>query len=114
MHGIGDREDGQAAVELVALLPLIVGVGALILQAALAGQALWLSQAAARSAARELAVGTDREAQAATHALPARLRRGMQLKLKTGGDVEVRVRIPALIGGNLGSVTGRARMEPQR
>ena len=50
-------QTGQAAVETVALLPLVVLVGALLWQAAVAGQALWLSAAAARAAARAAAVG---------------------------------------------------------
>jgi len=51
------REVGQASVETVALLPLVVLVGALLWQAVVAGQALWLSAAAARAAARAAAVG---------------------------------------------------------
>ena len=50
------REVGQASVETVALLPLVVLVGALLWQAVVAGQALWLSGAAARAAARAAAV----------------------------------------------------------
>ena len=50
-------QTGQASVETVALLPLVVVVGALLWQAVVAGQALWLSGAAARAAARAAAVG---------------------------------------------------------
>ena len=38
----GSGEEGQASVELVALLPVVVIVGALLWQAVVAGQALWL------------------------------------------------------------------------
>ena len=46
------RESGQATVELVALLPLLAAVGLALWQAVVAGQAMWLAGAAARSAAR--------------------------------------------------------------
>ena len=60
-------ESGQAAVELVVLLPLIVAILALALQALLAGQAVWEARAAARAAARAHAVGADAAAAARAH-----------------------------------------------
>ena len=45
------RQDGQASVELVAVLPLLLLVGTLCWQAALAGHAVWMSAHAARAAA---------------------------------------------------------------
>lgn len=106
-------ESGQAAVELVALLPLIALVGALLLQAVLAGQALWLCQSAARAAARAQAVGANAEL-AARRTLPARLERGLQVRPTSGGGVRVRVEIPSVVGADLGSLSDSARMEPQR
>jgi hypothetical protein len=106
---------GQASVELVALLPVLVLVAAVCWQAVVAGQALWLSGSAARSAARAQAVGADVQA-AARRALPRRLREG--LRVERGGEdgaVRVRVRIPSVIAGiDLGTATGRARFAPQR
>ncbi|MCW3023755.1 MAG: pilus assembly protein, partial [Conexibacter sp.] len=45
-------EEGQAAVELVALLPVLALVAALAWQSVVAGQAWWMAGAAAREAAR--------------------------------------------------------------
>jgi len=42
-------QDGQASVELVALLPLAGALVALLWQALLAGEALWLSGSSATS-----------------------------------------------------------------
>ena len=50
---------GQASVELVALLPLLAAVALLAWQGVVAGQAIWLSGAAARAAARAFALGDD-------------------------------------------------------
>ncbi|MEA2226926.1 MAG: hypothetical protein QOF04_556, partial [Solirubrobacteraceae bacterium] len=45
-------ERGQATVELVALLPLLMLVALAAWQGVVAGQAIWLSGSAARAAAR--------------------------------------------------------------
>src|SRR5688572_8171086 len=71
-------EAGQATVELVALLPLLVVVLAGAWQAVLAGQAAWAAGAAARAAARAHAVGTDPTRAARTH-LPGSLERGLRV-----------------------------------
>src|SRR5262245_38363538 len=55
---------GQAAVELVAVLPLVALVLAAAGQAVLAGYAVWQAHVAARSAARAAAVGADPRAAA--------------------------------------------------
>jgi hypothetical protein len=100
----GAGEDGQASVELAALLPLVVLVGALLWQAVVAGQALWLSGAAARAAARAAAVGGDAQA-AARGALPPRLEDG----------VRVAVRVPSVLtSGSLATVESRAAFPRQR
>jgi hypothetical protein len=100
-------EDGQAAVELVALLPLLGVVAALLWQAVVAGQALWLAGSAANAAARARAVGSD-PADAARRILPrARVR-------SVGDGVELRVPVPAVVGGaRLGTISVRSRVEPQ-
>jgi pilus assembly protein CpaE len=112
MRGIGDQR-GQATVELVAVLPFVAVIGALLVQAAIAGQSIWLAQSAAGAAARAQAVGNSGE-RAARAALPDRLERGLRLRPGAGGGVRVSVRVPSLWGGDLGSVDASARMEPQR
>jgi hypothetical protein len=108
----GTSEDGQASVELVALLPLVVLVGALLWQAIVAGQALWLSAAAARSAARAAAIGGDAEA-AARGALPARLEEGLRVRT-IGAGVRVAVRVPSVLtSGSLTTVESRAAFPSQ-
>ena len=52
-----DGERGQASIELVAALPAVMLVGALVWQLALAGHAAWLTANAARTAARASIVG---------------------------------------------------------
>jgi hypothetical protein len=108
-------EDGQASVELVALLPLVVLVACALWQAAVAGQAAWLTGTAARDAARARALGLDVTA-AARGALPPHLRRGLRVALDGDDGVRVRVAVPAVVDGSrsLWTVAARARMEPQR
>lgn len=108
-----EDESGQASVELVAVLPLIAGLLAVVLQAVLAGEAIWSAQSAARAGARAHAVRGDVE-RAARGALAERLEHEMSLRVLPDGGVRVSVPIPALIGGDLGRVSGSARMEPQR
>jgi ribosomal protein L4 len=106
-------QPGQASVETVALLPLIVLVAALLWQAVVAGQALWLSGAAARAAARAAAVGGDAEA-AAKGALPPRLESGLRVRA-AGGGVRVAVRVPSVLsGGAIFTVRSRAAFPRQR
>ena len=104
------RENGQATVELVAMLPLI-GVLALgVWQAAVAGHAIWSASAAARAASRVVALGGDAERTVHRIAGPrARVRDAAD------GAVRVTVPIPAVAGGrDLTSFTTGARFEPQR
>ncbi len=77
-------EGGQAAVELVAALPFVVLLAAVLWQAALAGQAAWLAGSAARAAARAEAVGGD-PASAARGVLPTRLERGLRVRRRADG-----------------------------
>jgi hypothetical protein len=106
-------ERGQATVEMVALLPLLVVLGFAVWQAAVAGQAMWLAGSAARAAARAEALGDD-PAPAARAALPPRLEQGLRVSAREGGGVDVTVRIPAVVGhGAMASTTARARFVPQ-
>jgi hypothetical protein len=89
-------EDGQASVELVAIVPALL-IGVLVAaQLGLVGWALWSAGAAARAGARAAHVGGDVEA-AARSALPSPLREGATVNDED--DVGVRVRVPALIPG---------------
>ena len=106
-------DEGQASVELVALLPLIVVLGALLWQAVVAGQALWLSGSAARAAARATAVGADAQA-AARRALPTRLEAGLRVGAVKDG-VRVAVAVPSVLsGGSIFTVRSRAAFPDQR
>ena len=62
---------GQASVELVALLPLVVALLAGLWQAAVAGHAAWAAAGAAQAAARAVAVGADARAAARRRLAPA-------------------------------------------
>jgi hypothetical protein len=91
------REAGQAAVELVALLPLLVAVALGILQALSAGIAAELAGHAAESAAVALAQGRDGES-AARAALPGWARSRLRVEVR-GTRVRVRVTPPSLLPG---------------
>jgi hypothetical protein len=105
-------EDGQASIELVALLPLLGVVAMVAWQGVVAGQAWWMASAAAREAARAVAVGGD-PVGAARGVLPGALRGGVSV-VRDGDGVRVRLAVPVVVGrGTLGTITARARMEPQ-
>lgn len=89
------RDRGQASVELLATLPAVLLVAALVWELALAGHAAWLCANAARAAARAAVVGRSARA-AAGSALPRSLRRGMTVERRQGGVVRVRLRVPLL------------------
>jgi TadE-like protein len=89
-------EPGQAAVELVAVLPLVLLAGLLAWQLVLAGHTAWLCANAARVAARAEAVGGDPRA-AARSALPGPLEGGLRVERVRAGVVRVRVRVPLLL-----------------
>ncbi len=113
-HPTRPGEHGQATVELVALLPLVAVLGALLWQAVVAGQAVWFAGSAARAAARASAMGADERA-AARRVLPERLERGLAIRRENGDTgVRVAIRIPAVIGAaRLGTVSARARLQDQ-
>ena len=108
------RADGQAAAELVALLPVLLGLLACVWQAVLAGHASLAAGTAARAAARAQAIGLD------APAAPARTSRGSsstgcRSTTHADGAVTVAVRIPTLPGvPDLGHTRATARFEPQR
>lgn len=89
-------ESGQASVELVAVVPLVLLAVLAAAQLVLAGQTLWLCAHAARVAARAAAVGRD-SAAAARSALPAALERGLRVSRRAGGGVRVELPVPLLL-----------------
>jgi len=88
---------GQAAVELVALLPLVVAVALAVLQALAAGLASELAAHAAHDAAVAVAEGRDGAA-AARAALPGWTRARVAVAVR-GSRVRVRVTPPVLLPG---------------
>jgi TadE-like protein len=106
-------DDGQATVELVALLPCLVAVVAAAWQLVLAGDAKWSAATAARAAARAAAVGGDAEAAARRH-VPARLERGLRVTQAGQGRVGVSLQVPPVIHGiQPGRVRAEAGFAPQ-
>ena len=93
-------ERGQASVELIGALPLVLLAALVAWQLALAGQALWLTAHAARVAARAEAVGRDPRS-AARSALPRRLEGGLKVRRRSEGGVEVTLRVPLMLGQTL-------------
>ncbi len=108
------RDDrGATTVDFVAILPVVVALALGSWQAAVAGQAAWLSGGAAAAAARAQAVGHDPR-EAAKGALPAPLHRGLRVRVRDG-EVTVRVRVPAVVGSrHLWSFSARAHLRDQQ
>jgi TadE-like protein len=88
-----DGERGQASIELVAAIPLVLLVGAIAWQLALAGHTAWLAANAARAGARAEAVGRD-PAAAARSALPRSMERSLEVERRREGGVRVSVSVP--------------------
>lgn len=99
---------GQAAVELVALVPALLLVVLLAWQLAAAAHAWLAAGSSARAAARAAAVGAPAE-DAARAALPAGWAGAARVGM-AGEVVRVRVAVPAVLPGlpSLGTVEGTA------
>ena len=97
-------ERGQASVELIGVLPLALLAMLAAWQLALAGHTLWLCAQAARVAARAEAVDRD-PAAAARSALPRAMERGLRVRRRREGGVEVSVQVPLLAESWSGPVT---------
>jgi hypothetical protein len=108
-------QSGQAAVELVAVLPVLIALLAGVWQVALVGHAAWSAGAAARAAARAHALGLDPRAAARAH-LPRGLERGLSVReAGRGGQVTVSVRVPSVLGAaRLGRVSATSAFAAQR
>jgi hypothetical protein len=87
------REGGQASVELLAGLPLLIAVGLVVLQLLAVGYAAVLAGSAAEAGALALAAGGDARA-GVREALPGWSRAGAQVSV-SGGEVQVRLRPPS-------------------
>ncbi|MGE5282147.1 MAG: hypothetical protein ACM3N0_07475 [Chloroflexota bacterium] len=91
---MADRR-GQATVEAIAAVPLLLLAGAIALQLLAAGYALTLADGAAEAGALALADG-EPAGRAARDALPGWTSREATISV-SGGEVSVRLRPPALI-----------------
>jgi pilus assembly protein CpaE len=89
-------ESGQASVETVAMVPLVLLAAAVAWQLVLTGHTLWLAAGAARAAARAELVG-ENPARAARSALPRALERDLSVERIAGGGVRVQLRLPLLL-----------------
>jgi len=90
-----DDQRGQATVELVAGLPVLLLAGLIALQLLAAGYALTLADGAAEAGALALASGRPAAA-GVREALPGWARDDVGLSVR-GGRVEVRLRPPSLL-----------------
>lgn len=101
------ENSGQTTVELVALLPLIAALVIGAWQAVIVGHSWWLAGIAARAAARAQVVGVD-PLLAARRSLPRGARERLVLTRRSGGEMTLRLAVPAVVGGlRLGSATAR-------
>jgi hypothetical protein len=91
-----DTQRGQASVELVATVPFVLLIGAVVWQLVLAGHTAWLTANAARAAARADTVGRS-AATAARSALPGSMKRGLEVRRLREGGVRVSVQVPLLL-----------------
>lgn len=89
-------ESGQASLEAIAVVPMVVLAAAIAWQVVLVGHTLWLCANAARVAARADAVGLSPE-RAARSALPKSLERGLSVERREQGGVRVELRLPLLL-----------------
>jgi hypothetical protein len=89
-------ESGQASVEAVAIVPMVLLAAAVAWQLVLTGHTLWLCANAARAAARADLVGAS-PARAARSALPNSLEHDLSVARLAGGRIRVRLRLPVLL-----------------
>jgi hypothetical protein len=89
------RERGQATVELLAAIPLLLIAGAIALQLLLVGYALTLADGAAEAGALALAAGRPGK-RAAEESLPGWAEQRASVAVH-GGEVTVRLPPPSLL-----------------
>jgi hypothetical protein len=88
-------ERGQATVELLAAIPMLLVAGAIALQLLLAGYALTLADGAAEAGALALAAGQPAKS-AAERSLPSWAEDKAEIAVR-GGEVTVRLAPPSLL-----------------
>lgn len=106
--------EGQATVEALAAIPLLLLAGSVALQLLLAGYALTLADGAAEAGALALAAGEPAK-HAVEESLPAWAESRAEVAVR-GGEVTVRLRPPALfaaVGDGL-AVTSHGYARPAR
>jgi hypothetical protein len=89
------EERGQATVELLGAIPLLLAAGAIALQLLLAGYALTLADGAAEAGALALAAGRPAKS-AAEASLPPWAEDKADISVR-GGEVTVRLAPPSLL-----------------
>ena len=106
---------GQAAVEVVAVVPALLVAGLVAWQLVLVGHAAWVAAGAARVAARADLVGEDPK-RAAQSALPRALERELAVERSDAGVTRVRVAVPTVHRAWRGIVTasGATSLEMSR
>lgn len=110
-------EAGQATLEFVALLPVLVLATLAMGQGAVAGYTQWSAAGAARAGARAQALGGD-PAATVRKVLPAMLLRGHRVAAAASGarsgTVTVRLRVPSVVPGlRFGRVDAGAELPSQ-
>lgn len=91
------RQRGQATVEAIAAIPLLLLAGAVALQLLVAGYLLTLVDGAAEAGALALASGRPAR-DAVTATLPSWAKGGAEVSVR-GGEVSVRLRPPSPVPG---------------
>jgi hypothetical protein len=104
-------ESGQASVELLGVLPLLVVLALVVFQLLAVGYASVLAGSAAEAGALALAAGSDPRA-GVREALPGWSRARAEVRV-SGGEVRVRLRPPTLLRalGERLTVSGEAAVE---
>ena len=92
---IREGQQGQASIELIAGVPVLLMAGAIALQLLLAGYSLSLADGASEAGAAAAAAGTDPK-EASRNALPLWARGRSRVEV-SGGRVEVRIATPAAV-----------------
>jgi hypothetical protein len=108
-----DRQRGQATVELVAAIPVLLLAGYVAFQLLAAGYALTIADGAAEAGALALASGSPAVV-ATREALPGWVADDAEVTVR-GGRVSVRLQPPGLIDGLAEriAVTGTAAARPR-
>lgn len=107
-------ERGQATVELLAVIPLLLIAGAIALQLLLVGYALTLADGAAEAGALALSAGRPAKS-AAEGSLPSWAEDKTEIAVR-GGEVTVRLVPPSLLAavGDRLAVTSSSYARPAR